>query len=153
MEYKDQRIKLTSEILSGMKILKLYAWEKSFEQQILDIREKEVSSYSRSRCELGMPIVLLLVFSTDRTTEEVGVPSYRFRVQLVHYAFPGCTFCLRNLCADLTRKRSGRGQGFRGTGFVEHLAPAAYDATICCYSSHPSRCSFPKICVVVCLIW
>ncbi|GAU92896.1 hypothetical protein RvY_04916-3 [Ramazzottius varieornatus] len=31
-----------------MKILKLYAWEKSFEQQILDIREKEIEQLKKS---------------------------------------------------------------------------------------------------------
>ena len=31
-----------NEILNGMKILKLYAWESSFERQVLDIRENEV---------------------------------------------------------------------------------------------------------------
>ena len=30
MEYKDERIKLMNEILNGMKVLKMYAWEMSF---------------------------------------------------------------------------------------------------------------------------
>ena len=42
MKQKDGRIKMMNEILNGMKILKLYAWEESFEQQVLDIREREV---------------------------------------------------------------------------------------------------------------
>uniref|UniRef100_T1JBD6 ABC-type glutathione-S-conjugate transporter n=1 Tax=Strigamia maritima TaxID=126957 RepID=T1JBD6_STRMM len=42
MALKDQRIKLTNEILNGMKILKLYAWEKSFQDQINIIRAKEL---------------------------------------------------------------------------------------------------------------
>ncbi|CAG7725610.1 unnamed protein product, partial [Allacma fusca] len=43
MKCKDQRVKLMNEILSGMKVLKLYAWEPSFEDQILEIRKRELS--------------------------------------------------------------------------------------------------------------
>ncbi|XP_061509613.1 multidrug resistance-associated protein 1 isoform X11 [Anopheles gambiae] len=42
MKNKDERVKLMNEVLSGIKVLKLYAWEPSFEQQILKIRDKEV---------------------------------------------------------------------------------------------------------------
>ncbi|XP_062546109.1 multidrug resistance-associated protein 1 isoform X12 [Armigeres subalbatus] len=42
MKNKDERVKLMNEVLSGIKVLKLYAWEPSFEQQILRIRDKEV---------------------------------------------------------------------------------------------------------------
>ncbi|XP_046664340.1 multidrug resistance-associated protein 1-like isoform X2 [Homalodisca vitripennis] len=43
MKYKDERVKLMNEILSGIKVLKLYAWEPSFEKQILKIRNKEMA--------------------------------------------------------------------------------------------------------------
>ena len=43
MKYKDERVKLTNEVLGGMKVIKLYAWEPSFEEQILKIRAKEVT--------------------------------------------------------------------------------------------------------------
>lgn len=42
MKHKDERVKLMNEILSGIKVLKLYAWETSFEEQIQKIREKEM---------------------------------------------------------------------------------------------------------------
>ncbi|CAI6345193.1 unnamed protein product [Macrosiphum euphorbiae] len=42
MKNKDQRAKLMNEILSGIKVLKLYAWEPCFEQKVLDIRLKEI---------------------------------------------------------------------------------------------------------------
>lgn len=42
MKNKDERVKLMNEILNGIKVLKLYAWEPSFEQQVLKIRDKEV---------------------------------------------------------------------------------------------------------------
>lgn len=43
MKFKDERIKLINEILSGMKIIKLYGWEKPFLEQILNTRGKEIS--------------------------------------------------------------------------------------------------------------
>ncbi|KAK2714333.1 hypothetical protein QYM36_008785, partial [Artemia franciscana] len=42
MQNKDKRVKLINEILNGMKVLKLYAWEPSFQAQVEDIRQKEV---------------------------------------------------------------------------------------------------------------
>ncbi|KAK2865713.1 hypothetical protein Q7C36_001769 [Tachysurus vachellii] len=42
MKFKDKRMKLMTEILSGIKILKLYAWEPSFQAQVQDVREKEL---------------------------------------------------------------------------------------------------------------
>ncbi|XP_067139263.1 multidrug resistance-associated protein 1-like [Centruroides vittatus] len=40
---KDDRLKFMNEILSGIKVLKLYAWEEPFMDRITDIRNKEVS--------------------------------------------------------------------------------------------------------------
>ncbi|KAK8748976.1 hypothetical protein OTU49_015623, partial [Cherax quadricarinatus] len=42
MKNKDQRVKLMTEILNGIKVLKLYAWEPSFEEQVIAVRNKEV---------------------------------------------------------------------------------------------------------------
>ncbi|CAK1601166.1 unnamed protein product [Parnassius mnemosyne] len=42
MKYKDERVKLMNEVLNGIKVLKMYAWEPSFEDQILKIRNKEM---------------------------------------------------------------------------------------------------------------
>ncbi|KAK6061915.1 ABC transporter transmembrane region, partial [Cooperia oncophora] len=43
MKYKDERLKMMSEVLNGIKVLKLYAWEKSMENAILNIRVKELN--------------------------------------------------------------------------------------------------------------
>ncbi|XP_033840127.1 ATP-binding cassette sub-family C member 3 isoform X3 [Periophthalmus magnuspinnatus] len=48
MRYKDERIKLMNEILNGIKVLKLYAWEKSFIEKILAIRQKELNVLRRT---------------------------------------------------------------------------------------------------------
>lgn len=42
MKIKDERVKSMNEILNGMKVLKLYAWEPSFEKMILGTRGKEI---------------------------------------------------------------------------------------------------------------
>ena len=38
MSFKDIRINLINEILGGIKVIKLYAWEKSFMDKITEIR-------------------------------------------------------------------------------------------------------------------
>ncbi|XP_076311435.1 multidrug resistance-associated protein 1-like isoform X2 [Tachypleus tridentatus] len=47
MKTKDQRIKLMNEVLNGIKVLKLYAWEEPFQQQILNIRLSEVQDLKK----------------------------------------------------------------------------------------------------------
>uniref|UniRef100_A0A6Q2XEW5 ATP-binding cassette, sub-family C (CFTR/MRP), member 2 n=1 Tax=Esox lucius TaxID=8010 RepID=A0A6Q2XEW5_ESOLU len=42
MKYKDKRMKIMNEMLNGIKILKLYAWEPSFQNQVMGIREQEL---------------------------------------------------------------------------------------------------------------
>uniref|UniRef100_U3CT39 Multidrug resistance-associated protein 1 n=1 Tax=Callithrix jacchus TaxID=9483 RepID=U3CT39_CALJA len=42
MKSKDNRIKLMNEILNGIKVLKLYAWELAFKEKVLDIRQEEL---------------------------------------------------------------------------------------------------------------
>ncbi|NWW10452.1 MRP1 protein, partial [Oreocharis arfaki] len=42
MKYSDQQVKLLSEILHGIKILKLYAWEPAYRRKVMKIREHEV---------------------------------------------------------------------------------------------------------------
>ena len=42
MQKKDERVRLITEILNGIKVLKLYGWEQSFVQRIDEIRDQEV---------------------------------------------------------------------------------------------------------------
>ena len=44
MQDKDKRIKLLNEILSGIKVIKMYGWEDSFIKQTVDYRDKETSA-------------------------------------------------------------------------------------------------------------
>uniref|UniRef100_A0A3B1IP99 Canalicular multispecific organic anion transporter 1-like n=1 Tax=Astyanax mexicanus TaxID=7994 RepID=A0A3B1IP99_ASTMX len=48
MMYKDKRMKMLNEILSGIKILKLYAWEPSFEAQVQGFRKQELEVMRKS---------------------------------------------------------------------------------------------------------
>ncbi|XP_030603605.1 canalicular multispecific organic anion transporter 1-like [Archocentrus centrarchus] len=47
MKFKDKRMKIMNEILNGIKILKLYAWEPSFQKQVEDIRGEELKVMKR----------------------------------------------------------------------------------------------------------
>uniref|UniRef100_A0A4W3IKJ1 Multidrug resistance-associated protein 1 n=1 Tax=Callorhinchus milii TaxID=7868 RepID=A0A4W3IKJ1_CALMI len=42
MKEKDNRIKLMNEILNGIKVIKLYAWELAFKEKVMQIRRKEL---------------------------------------------------------------------------------------------------------------
>ncbi|XP_063019479.1 ATP-binding cassette sub-family C member 2 [Melospiza melodia melodia] len=44
MKNKDERMKIMTEILNGIKILKLFAWEPSFEKRVNDIRARELKN-------------------------------------------------------------------------------------------------------------
>ncbi|NXP68542.1 MRP1 protein, partial [Chloropsis cyanopogon] len=48
MKSKDNRIKLMNEILNGIKVLKLYAWELAFREKVLEIRQKELQVLKKS---------------------------------------------------------------------------------------------------------
>ncbi|XP_014681338.1 PREDICTED: multidrug resistance-associated protein 1-like isoform X2 [Priapulus caudatus] len=48
MTFKDLRINVMNEILNGIKVLKLYAWEPFFQDKILDLREKELHVLKKS---------------------------------------------------------------------------------------------------------
>ncbi|KAJ8047637.1 ATP-binding cassette sub-family C member 8 [Holothuria leucospilota] len=42
MEFSDTRLKQTNEMLQGIKLIKLYAWEEIFERMIADVRGREI---------------------------------------------------------------------------------------------------------------
>nr|CAH7713756.1 unnamed protein product [Callosobruchus chinensis] len=48
MKSKDERVKLMNEILNGIKVLKLYAWEGSLEEMIQKVRQKEIVTLKQS---------------------------------------------------------------------------------------------------------
>lgn len=49
MKHKDERAKLTNAILSDIKVIKLYGWEKTFMEKVHAIREQELQALKRSQ--------------------------------------------------------------------------------------------------------
>ncbi|VDL69418.1 unnamed protein product [Nippostrongylus brasiliensis] len=48
MYYKDERTKMVNEVLNGIKVIKLYAWEPPMEKVITELREKELALIRRA---------------------------------------------------------------------------------------------------------
>lgn len=48
MRIKDERTKMVNEILNGIKVIKLYAWEPPMEEVITTLRNKELSLIRKS---------------------------------------------------------------------------------------------------------
>ena len=42
MQQKYRRIRLMKEVLNGIKVIKLYAWEEHFQRKVQSIRRKEL---------------------------------------------------------------------------------------------------------------
>ncbi|KAH9380368.1 hypothetical protein HPB48_014535 [Haemaphysalis longicornis] len=77
MQEKDRRIKLMNEILAGIKVLKLYAWEEAFEKRVQEVRNDElgcrliaftayVMSDSNNILDANKAFVSLMLFYTLR---------------------------------------------------------------------------------------
>ena len=58
MQEKDTRVKQLTEVLSGIKILKLFAWELPFQEKINDIRRRELH-FTGISCYIQGAIVVL----------------------------------------------------------------------------------------------
>ena len=43
VQITDKRVRLTSEVLGGIRLIKLYAWEAFYAHQITDLRAKEIA--------------------------------------------------------------------------------------------------------------
>ncbi|XP_060605432.1 multidrug resistance-associated protein 1-like [Ruditapes philippinarum] len=71
MERKDDRIKLMTEILNGIKILKLYAWEMAFGKKVTDIRSKELAVLLK-----GQILYSLSIFSWTVAPFAVGLATF-----------------------------------------------------------------------------
>ncbi|XP_069323195.1 ATP-binding cassette sub-family C member 4 isoform X2 [Eulemur rufifrons] len=52
--FTDIRIRTMNEVITGIRIIKMYAWEKSFADLITDLRRKEISKVLRSSYLRGM---------------------------------------------------------------------------------------------------
>ena len=72
MKAKDERILLMNEVLQGVKVLKLYAWEKPFMEKIRECRDREIKCLKQSALlnailfitYTGAPLLVTLVTFT-----------------------------------------------------------------------------------------
>ena len=61
MGHTDKRVKLTSEVVAGIKAIKLYSWEEPYQDRILQIREvccqhkKSCQQQLQQRAQYGLP--------------------------------------------------------------------------------------------------
>ncbi|KAJ1439399.1 pdr transporter [Ochromonadaceae sp. CCMP2298] len=53
-EIRDERIKLTNEVLAGMKVIKLQAWEREFEGRIQEVRARELFTFRKYSIAVSM---------------------------------------------------------------------------------------------------
>lgn len=76
MKSKDNRIKLMNEILNGIKVLKLYAWELAFREKVLEIRQKELQVLKKSAYLAAMATFTWVCapFLVSETNPEVFSP-------------------------------------------------------------------------------
>ncbi|KAF9323699.1 hypothetical protein BGZ91_003419 [Linnemannia elongata] len=82
LESMDGRIRIMNEILSGIKIVKLYGWEDSFKERVATFRNRELSSLRKigtifsfmSIMFQSMPLIVSLVAFTVYAT--VGGPNF-----------------------------------------------------------------------------
>ncbi|GMS81780.1 hypothetical protein PENTCL1PPCAC_3955, partial [Pristionchus entomophagus] len=54
MQLKDERTKMVNEVLNGIKVIKLYAWEVPMEEHINSIRERELALIKKSQFVTNM---------------------------------------------------------------------------------------------------
>uniref|UniRef100_A0A673CN78 ATP-binding cassette, sub-family C (CFTR/MRP), member 3 n=1 Tax=Sphaeramia orbicularis TaxID=375764 RepID=A0A673CN78_9TELE len=78
MQYKDARIKLMNEILNGIKVLKLYAWENSFKEKVLAIRQQELNvlrktAYLGALSTMAWTSVALTTFAVYVTVDKNNI--------------------------------------------------------------------------------
>lgn len=59
----DVRVKLMNEILSGIRIIKYYAWERAFQKKILDIRTRELIILKKAAYTVAFGLTLILMAS------------------------------------------------------------------------------------------
>nr|XP_014335662.1 PREDICTED: multidrug resistance-associated protein 4 isoform X2 [Bos mutus] len=91
----DERIKTMNEVITGIRIIKMYAWEKSFIDLITRLRRKEISKILRSSYLRGMnltsfftvsKIMIFATFITNVLLDNVMAASQVFMVVTLYEA-------------------------------------------------------------------
>lgn len=61
LKYSDMRVKMMNEILTGIRIIKFYAWEKPFGREVSNVREKEMKALTRLAYTVAVGFSILLL--------------------------------------------------------------------------------------------
>jgi ATP-binding cassette, subfamily C (CFTR/MRP), member 1 len=77
-KFTDARVRITQEILSSMRVIKYYAWEKSFLSKVMDLREKELKI-----------VRFLLVMRAGVNAVSMTIPVYASILAFVTYSLTG----------------------------------------------------------------
>ena len=76
MKRVDERMKMTTEVINHIKLLKLYSWEDDFLKKILSFREKELNMFWKSN--FLMSFVIYFLYASPVFVAVASFTSYQF---------------------------------------------------------------------------
>ena len=96
MQQKDCRIQLTSELLNGIKVIKLYAWEDHFHSDVKDTRDNELSvsriiAYLNAGLSFTWSSTLFLVKVCDDSTFEEYISTHVYAYTIIVCSHATCS--------------------------------------------------------------
>src|SRR5271169_4944133 len=90
-KFTDARVRITQEILNSMRVIKYYAWEKSFLGKVIDLRESELRI-----------VRFLLLMRAGVNAVSMTIPVYASILAFVTYSLTGHGLNPANIFSSLT---------------------------------------------------
>jgi ATP-binding cassette, subfamily C (CFTR/MRP), member 1 len=90
-KFTDARVRITQEILSSMRVIKYYAWERSFLKKVIDLRETELKI-----------VRFLLLMRAGINAVSMTIPIYASILAFVTYSLTGHGLNPANIFSSLT---------------------------------------------------
>jgi len=90
-KFTDARVRITQEILNSMRVIKYYAWEKSFLGKVMDLRESELKI-----------VRFLLLMRAGVNAVSMTIPVYASILAFVTYSLTGHGLNPANIFSSLT---------------------------------------------------
>ena len=90
-KFTDARVRITQEILNSMRVIKYYAWEKSFLAKVIDLRESELKI-----------VRFLLLMRAGVNAVSMTIPVYASILAFVTYSLTGHGLNPANIFSSLT---------------------------------------------------
>src|SRR5271163_2086107 len=90
-KFTDARVRITQEILNSMRVIKYYAWEKSFLGKVMDLRESELKI-----------VRFLLLMRAGVNAVSMTIPVYASILAFVTYSLTGHALNPANVFSSLT---------------------------------------------------